>query len=367
LIVTLSEDLAMNRSRNSSDHLLPDECAPQHEHAPRPLPLFLELVRNLAAKDPVRARAALDGLAKYQRAARPQRSPPRDPLASVGPAVLYDFGGDGPAAVLVPSLINPPHVLDLDAEVSLASAVAKMGRRSLLLDWGPARQRAELDIGGHVERLLIPLLERLKEPAALVGYCLGGTMVIAAANLAEVERVATIAAPWRFAGYPDKSRTSLLELWQAAKASATQLKVLPMEVLQAAFWSLAPERTVSKFAQFGLLEPESPEARRFVTLEDWANEGEPLPLPAARELIEDFFGSDLPGKGEWHVGGQPMSDSLAVPLLHLTSAQDRITPDASAAHGDRTEICAGHVGMVVGSARRELHKALAAFLDPACR
>lgn len=269
--------------------------------------------------------------------------------------------------MLIPSLINPPHVLDLDEEVSLAKAVSRMGRRAILLDWGAAHERMDLDVGGHVEQLLLPLVEGLGEHAALVGYCLGGTMAIAAANLTQVDRVATIAAPWRFAGYPKASRTSLLELWQSARYAAERLNVLPMEVLQAAFWSLDPHRTVSKFASFAALDDDSAEARRFVTLEDWANEGEALPLPAARELIEDLFGSDMPGNGGWTVARRTMTDKLGVPLLHFTSSQDRITPHTSAAHGAREEIAAGHVGMVVGSARRQLQEGLAAFLDPACR
>ena len=357
----------MNRSKSSPDHLLPDKCAPQHEHAPRPLPLFLELVRSVGEKEPELARAALDGLARYERAERPAARGERKVVVEAGPARLHDFGGEGPPAVLVPSLINPPHVLDLDEETSFASAAAGMGRRALLLDWGAARDRANLDIGGHVERLLVPLIEKLGAPVAVVGYCLGGTMAIAAANLTDVERIATIAAPWRFSGYPENSRTSLLELWQSAKHAARRLNALPMEVLQAAFWSLDPHRTVSKFAQFAALDESSAEARRFVTLEDWANEGEPLPLPAARELIEDFFGSDLPGKGDWKVDGHAISDALAVPLVNFTASHDRITPSATAGYGSREEIAAGHVGMVVGSARRELHQGLAAFLDPACR
>ena len=68
-----------------------------------------------------------------------------------------------------------------------------------------------------------------------------------------------------------------------------------MEVLQAAFWSLDPHRTVRKFADFGRLDPSSPEAHRFIELEEWANEGESLPYPAAKELIEGMFGEDLPG------------------------------------------------------------------------
>ena len=262
----------------------------------------------------------------------------------------------------MPSLINPPDVLDLDEEVSLATAVSRMGRRSLLLDWGQARERADLDVGGHVEKLLAPLLAQLDGPPALIGYCLGGTMAIAAANIAPVERVATVAAPWRFSNYPEDSRKSLLDLWHAAKTAAASLKVLPMEVLQAAFWSLDPSRTVSKFAGFSKLEAGSDDARRFVVLEDWANEGEPLPLPAARELIEDFFGADFPGTGKWTVGGKVMTDDINVPLLNCTASKDRITPAVSAPAGQIEDIASGHVGMVVGSARSRLHEALARFL-----
>jgi polyhydroxyalkanoate synthase subunit PhaC len=325
------------------------------------------MVRRVGERDPGMARAALEGLAAYERAPRPEPRPQRPVAAQVGPAVLRDHGGEGPCAILVPSLINPPRILDLDEEVSLAAEIARTGRRALLLDWGPARERAELDIGGHVENLLVPLLGELGEASALVGYCLGGTMTIAAANLALVERVATIASPWSFAGYSDDSRASLLSLWRQAEPAARSLNLMPMEVLQAAFWSLDPTRTVSKFARLSTLDPVSGEARRFVALEEWANEGEALPLPAARELMEDLFDANLPGSGKWSVGGKAVIDRLDVAVLNLVASKDRITPSASAPAGARLDIRAGHVGMVVGSARSELHRALAAFLDPACR
>jgi hypothetical protein len=116
-------------------------------------------------------------------------------------ATLRDHGGKGPPVVLVPSLINPPRILDLDEQVSLTGAISRMGRRSLLLDWGDADNRSDLSVTGHIEELLIPLLRSMSEPAALLGYCLGGTMSIAAANLAPVSRVVTLAAPWHFTGY----------------------------------------------------------------------------------------------------------------------------------------------------------------------
>jgi polyhydroxyalkanoate synthase len=264
--------------------------------------------------------------------------------------------------VLVPSLINPPDVLDLDEAVSLADAVAKMERQALLVDWGAARERAKLDLGAHVTGLLLPLLGELDEPPALIGYCLGGTMAIAGANLAPVERIATIAAPWRFSAYPRTSRNSLLRLWETTKRAADELGALPMEVLQSAFWSLDPKRTVAKFASFADADPDSAAARRFVELEDWANDGEPLPYPAARELIEDLFGADLSGDGRWNIGGQAMTDKLTCPVLNITASSDRIAPAAAAPAGEAIQAGSGHVGMVVGSARTRLHEALAEFL-----
>jgi len=324
-------------------------------------------VREVSERDPELARAALAGLKSYERAPRAAAPPPKPEIARVAGACLRDHGGDGPPAVLVPSLINPPNILDLDAEVSLAEALTGMGRRVLLLDWGPAEDRGGLSVGGHVEALLLPLLEQLAEPVALIGYCLGGTMAIAAANLIACERVATLAAPWRFEQYPERSRAALDDMWRHSEPAARALGALPMEVLQAAFWSLDPERTVRKFARFAALDPACPEARRFVTLEDWANEGEALPYPAAKELIEDLFGRDLPGSGQWRIAGPTVSDRIAAPLLNVLAAHDRIAPAATAAAGEAVAVASGHVGMIVGSARARLHETLSAFLDPACR
>jgi polyhydroxyalkanoate synthase len=316
----------------------------------------------VSEQQPELAAKALEGLRLYEDAPRRAHHRQRPAVARIGPAALRHCGGDGPPAVLVPSLINPPDVLDLDETVSLADAVAKMGRQALLVDWGAARERVRLDLGAHVTDLLQPLLGELDEPPALIGYCLGGTMAIAAANLEPVERVVTLAAPWRFSAYPRASRDSLLRLWESTKRAAGELGALPMEVLQSAFWSLDPKRTVAKFASFANADPHSAAARRFITLEDWANDGEPLPCPTARELIEELFGADLPGIGRWRVGGQAITDRLRCPLLNITATADRITPAATAPAGEALQAGSGHVGMIVGSARSKLHQALFEFL-----
>lgn len=331
---------------------------------PRPLPLFLELLRSETAGEPERAARALAGLRAYQEA---DRTPPPEPppaVAELMGASLRDYGGSGMPTVFVPSLINPPSILDLSEERSLLRWLAARGRvRPFLLDWGrDAETRRDLSVAGHVEALLVPLLAAAGEPAALVGYCLGGTMALGAAALAPVRGVASLAAPWRFSGFPEEARRGLAALWAAARETTERLGVLPMEVLQSAFWALDPARTVAKFEAFAKLDPASGKAHAFVTLEDWANDGPPIPAAAARELFDDLFGADSSGRGEWLA---PDPGALPCPVWEAVSTVDRIVPSATAAGaGERLNLALGHVGMVVGrSARKSLWEPLEGWLS----
>ena len=183
-----------------------------------------------------------------------------------------------------------------------------------------------------------------------------------------VELREAIGEDWQndYADFAANLKRALQDMWRHAQPASRTLGALPMEVLQAAFWSLDPDRTVRKFAEFGRLDPGSASARRFVELEEWANEGEPLPYPAALELVEDLFGADRPGRGRWTVGGRQVTDQLDIPVLHLTAERDLIAPPQTVAAGDVVAVASGHVGMIVGSARLALHEGLGAFLTP-CR
>jgi len=270
-------------------------------------------------------------------------------------AKLRDYGGEGRLVLFVPSLINPPNILDLTPEKSLLRWLSARGHRVLLLDWGlDSKSRSTLSIGDHVEHIIVPMIRGLDEPPALVGYCLGGTMAVAAAAVAPVRRVATIAAPWHFDGFPDDARAMLTRLWKEARPAAKALGVLPMEVLQSAFWSLDPARTVSKYEAFASMPPGSTEAEAFVTLEDWANDGPPVSAAAAQELFEGCFEEDRTGLGRWTVAGRAIEPgALPCPLFNIVSKSDRIVPSKSSIEaGQRLELQQGHVGMVVGGRAR---------------
>jgi polyhydroxyalkanoate synthase len=309
------------------------------------------LLRSETAAKPERMQQALAGLRRYQEAPRNASKPPMPAVAEHLGAALRDYGGSGPPVVFIPSLINPPNILDLTEARSLLRWLAANGHRPLLLDWGwDVAARRDLDIAGHVADIAVPLIRTLGKPATLVGYCLGGTMAIAAARPVGASGVATIAAPWRFSGFPGEARRLLAKLWRDAAPAVERLGLLPTEVLQSAFWSLDPARTIAKFEAFADMPPGSAEAGMFITLEDWANDGPPLGAAAARELFEDFFGTDTPGHGGW--GDDPAD--LPCPLLNIVSTRDRIVPAGSAPDvGERIDLAQGHVGMVIGGRARE--------------
>jgi len=301
---------------------------------------------------------ALAGLRRYQMAERPPPMPPAPIVARAGRASLRDYGGGGtgPAVVFIPSLINPSSVLDLGPDRSLLRWLAGQGVRVLLVDWGtPTPDDAGQDLAAHVESMLLPLLDSLDRPPALVGYCLGGTMAIAAAALRPVPALALIATPWVFSGYPATARDALAGLWREAAPIAKQLGLLPIETLQAAFWQLDPARIATRFAAFAT----QTDIADFLLLEDWANDGPPIALAAARDLFDACYRDDRPGTGRWAVAGQRIDPAMiACPILDILSTSDRIVPAATALsgivpHAISHRIALGHVGMVVGTRARD--------------
>lgn len=309
------------------------------------------MLRNETAKDPARMKAALAGLRSYQDAPRPERPPEAPVVGRIGRVTLRGYGAAGRPILFVPSLINGSEILDLSAQNSMMRGLAARGLNPVLLDWGiPGADEADVDIGGHVERYILPALDMLGADTALAGYCLGGTMSIAAAMLRPPSALILIAAPWDFGGFSSQTRNDLLALWRSAEPVANSFGLLPAEVLQQIFWRIDPSRTIAKFEQFAGKDATNAEGQNYVAVEDWANDGPPLPFAAGRDLMEGLMAGNMSGEGRWTVGGRTVDpDRLGIASLNILSTTDRITPAASAWRGgERIALDEGHVGMVVG-------------------
>lgn len=320
------------------------------------------VVRELSAAD----RALVAGIAAYRRHPYARRLAEPPTAWTEGGSRLLDYGGDGGRPLLVvPSLVNRAHVLDLEAGASFLRYLAANGARPLLLDWGwPGEAERRFTLSDYIAGRLCRAAEAAATLAGgtpvLVGYCMGGTMAAAAAALrpAAFAGLAVLAAPWDFhapdGGAQGGSLAALVPLLEPLFAFNG---TLPVDALQVLFAALDPFAIAEKYRGFASLDPASARAEKFVALEDWLNDGVPLAAPVARECLEAWYGRNEPARGTWRVAGLAVDPTrIALPAFAAIPARDRIVPPESAealaallprAHVHRP--AAGHIGMVAGS------------------
>jgi polyhydroxyalkanoate synthase subunit PhaC len=307
--------------------------------------------------------ALIEGIAAYRR--HPWRREMADPPAiwHEGGSRLLDYGVDnsrgGPKVLFVPSLVNRAYVLDLAPGGSMLRWLAAQGAHPLLLDWGwPGEAERRFTMTDYVAGRLERAMAAAGPGAVLAGYCMGGTLAIAAAQRRPdlVRALALLAAPWDFHA-PDPERAlqaaGMLPLLEPALAFN---QTLPIDLLQALFAMLDPWGVADKYRAFARLDPDSDRATLFVALEDWLNDGVPLAAPVARECLAGWYGANTPARGEWRIAGLPVDPgALRLPCLVAAPARDRIVPPESAqplaaliAGATLIEPAAGHIGMAAG-------------------
>ncbi len=316
------------------------------------------VLRRLARAD----RAMLAGLAAYRR--HPYRRQMADPpvLWAEGGSRLLDYGGQGPAVLFVPSLVNRAHVLDLMPRHSMLRFLAGEGLRILLLDWGwPGEVERRFTLTDYIAGRLERALAAAPGPLVLVGYCMGGLLALAAA-LRRPDRVrglALLATPWDFhAGDGAVDRAGLAAaVLPGLEPVLEGMGALPVDVIQTLFAMLDPWGIPQKFRAFARLDPESDRALHFVALEDWLNDGVPLAAPVARECLGGWYGRNEPRRRAWRVAGLAVDPrELTMPAFLAVPHRDRIVPPASAtalaAELPRVTVHdapSGHIGMAAGS------------------
>lgn len=309
------------------------------------------------------------------------RAVPEPPVvASYGTARLLDYSAPGrtagPPFLLVPSLVNRGYVLDLMPGVSLARFLSAVGAPVYLLEWNtPDAEESGFDLSQLIGERLLPALDDVIERAgrpALVGYCMGGLLVLGAARqrMVDLAGLAVLATPWDFHAERSEQARALADLTGAWLPALEPLQQFPVDALQALFAANDPMVAFRKFRAFAGLDQDSDAARRFVALEDWLNDGIPLPLPIARQTLHEWYGENLTAAGRWTVGGLTIRpEEIDLPTLAIIPDKDRIVPQESAMALARllpqAEIRiarAGHIGMMAGRrAERETWRPLLAW------
>ena len=292
--------------------------------------------------------------------------------------VTASRGANNVPLLVVPSLINRAYILDLAPERSLMRHLAASGVQPYLVDWGaPEGDERGFDLSDYVGRRLVEILDAVVKiadgPVHVLGYCMGGPFVVALAQHRpqSVASLVLLAAPWDFSAY-DPSKARLIQACTTTIDRVIQMfGVLPVDMLQAMFASLDPYMTPRKFRRFAQLDTTSANARMFVALEDWLNDGVALSGPVAREAVVGWFVDNTPGRNTWRILDRPVVPAeVNAPALVYIPEQDYIVPPGSALalaralpRAETRMIAAGHIGMVAGSqARALLYEPLAAWL-----
>ncbi len=329
---------------------------------------WIDFQSALDAEISARLTMLIDGILAYRR--HPYRRIPtcRPVVWQIGTTRLRRHGNDdGQPLLIIPSLINRYHVLDLAPGRSLLDHLDRTGFAPYVIDWalpGDAEQTFSLTdyITDRLDQALDAILGLTGKRPAVIGYCMGGLLALALAQRRRHDIVALMlmATPWDFSTSAGTLPAVLPASRPALEAIIDTTGVLPTDIIQSMFCALDPLLVVRKFMRFAEMDMKDPETAVFVALEDWINDGVPLAGPVAREAVFGWYGENTPSCGAWHVAGQPVEPAdVTLPSLSLIPSHDRIVPPASAAAlsailPDSTALYTplGHIGMVVSGQAR---------------
>ena len=328
-----------------------------------------DLINALTLEGHRRLELFLDGVLGYRRYPGARARSDRPVIWREGTSLLRDYrraaDDAAPRLLVVPSLVNRYYILDLEPESSFLADMAARGYSPFVVDWdapGPEEQAFDLTryIAGRLEGALDAVKRQPGGPIIVIGYCMGGNLALALAlrRQADVAALACLATPWDFHADNEAQARLIGAIGRNMDPLFQALGEMPIDVLQSFFAGLDPISILAKFRRFAGMEGD--QARKFVALEDWLNDGVGLAAAVARECLTQWYGENSPARGKWLIAGEPvLPEKLRLPALAMVPNTDRIVPPKSALDlAQRLPQCesltpaAGHIGMMVGGSAR---------------
>ncbi len=307
-------------------------------------------------------RALIAGIAAYRADPYVRQMPDPPVIWTESETRLLDYGGEGPAVLIIPSLVNRAYILDLMEGGSMLRWLRGQGVHPYLLDWGwPGSIERHFTLTDYIAGRLERALAAIPGPVALAGYCMGGLLALAAAQRLQaggkISGLALLATPWDFHAADPDAASRLGASVPALEALMQFNGTLPIDALNTLFAMLDPYGVGHKYRDFAGQDKNQARARRFVAIEDWLADGVPLAAPVARETLSGWYGANKPALGQWLVAGLAVNPAgLALPSFCAIPAKDRLVPALSAralaAQLPKAQIiepAAGHIGMVAGT------------------
>lgn len=324
-----------------------------------------KLAESLHQEAKTRASDLLKAVERYTETSYSRSQPEAPCIWQKGNARILDYGGEaGEVVLFVPSLINRYYILDLEKERSMLRYLASQGLYPLVLDWGaPGEAEAEFGINAYMQEILLPAVDFIHRTSggafALAGYCMGGVLTLAAAQLRpkKIDKLALFATPWDFhckAFSPFVLDEHYKKLFTSLIASGA---TLPAEIIQALFYVTDPFVFEDKFRRFLSMDEDSRAAKDFIALEHWVNDGVPMTANVAHDCLIGWAQENILARGEWIFAGKKIDPKkIKQPTFIAIPKQDHVVPFDCAMplaklmkHAEIIAPGAGHVSMMVGS------------------
>lgn len=322
----------------------------------------------------------LGGIQKYEIFAGRKNHGYGDLCWHEGQCKLYRYANnDGAPLLLVPSLINRAQIFDLCEDRSIARWLQEYGFDVYLLDWGePQKDPLEENMDDLFEQRFFAALQfithKKSQKTHALGYCLGGTMLCGAAAIKPdyFDRLVFLATPWDFHAGSKKLSQKVQQWAKISHEILDQKNYLPDDCIQSLFAMLDTSLTRKKFLRFSDMDENSSEARIFVAVEDWLNDGVDLPAGLAQFCIQDMFIDNLSMNNAWAVCNKTINpDMIKSPSLCIASPRDNLVDfeSSTALHSqlvgaDFVQADCGHIGMIAGqNSIKHVWEPIAAWLN----
>jgi len=275
----------------------------------------------------------------------------------------YQYGGGKPVVLLIPSLINKSYIFDITEGQSMLRYFCARGIDAYLLDWGdflndPDMQDFDGVVLSRMRACVAALAMHVGGDIHALGYCMGGSMLagLAAVDDAYLKSLMFMATPWDFhAGSQDM--LNRVKFWSPSLMTSLQDdKQMKVDWLQILFSSLYPEQAMKKFARFSKMDMDSDAAQTFVAVEDWLNDGVPLPAGVGGAAVKEWFLENKLVCNAWELGAQNVdAHAINLPSFIIASSRDKLVEYDEAfalyeaIHGATIhDPKCGHVGMIAG-------------------
>ncbi len=301
-----------------------------------------------------------------------------NPIWQQGATTLHHYPARGAPVLLTPSLINRADIFDIHPTRSIARFLAEQGFDTYIINWNePSTAEHGFAVGDYVTQRLIPAIAHIHQQTgkavSLTGYCMGGMMAMAAAQLApkHIHALALLATPWDFSTRVHHLHPQNNGYHEWLSLLCDNTPIISGHLIHQILYYASPWVVYEKYRKLSTLTAGSEHEASVIEREHWLHNTVNMPSPAVKDCMLDWPLHNTPHLGAWQVDGNATSPTqITTPTLLISAEHDAIIPLESSTPllekiSNITHIIApsGHISMVAGHhARHHMWIPLAKWL-----